>query len=357
MRRLSALLLLVLLTGCQPAPTRIQPATGSTTSSPRTEPDLNPHVTPPPGRVQVAPDLPAATAPLGMLSQQQVIAQVLDSYRNSPDRLTLSKVKFNPFDNLWEVTLTVDDPNLAVRPRSTPGLFTTNDPVERRKQDHSWLCVASELHGFLDGRTGQGRGGGHACGAPDRSRTGLEHYRGVILYGGETTILRLINPDGTREGRDLAIDIPQSVLDADHLALWQVQYGVNRTLDVWGLTGPQKRVVAYRLAMSDPPPEALLHWSVAAGVPVYPGALDRGGDPDRSVFLARATDAAQLIRWYEEQMPAYGWQRQGVSQGPGQAIQFRGAGGVVVQLGMTPVPDGTEIALTWVSGRPAAGQP
>ena len=348
MRYVCALLLLVLVAGCQSAPARVQPVTAAAGS---TEPGLNPHVLPPPGRVQAAPDLPTITAPPGMISQQEAMARALEWESKNGARLTLSQVKFDTLNNMWEVDFTVDDANIAVSPRSHPAEFTSNDPVEQRKQRRSWFCLAKEFHIFLNGRTGESKGGGFACGEPDRSRTDLEHYRGVMVDGGETTILRLLNPDGNPEGRDLRVAIPQSVLDADHLALWQIEYGVNRTLEVWGLTGPQQQVVAYRIDLSAPPPERLPNWRLVAGVPVYPGAFDRPDHPDRRLLLAKGADVASVMNWYDEQMPTYGWKHLAVSQGPGQAIQFRGAGGVVVQLSITPVSAGTEIALTWVSGK------
>lgn len=355
MRRFAIMLILLLLAGCGVAPAPVVPAALSTVSSPPSEPGLNPHVTLPPGRIQVAPNLPTVTAPAGMVSQQSVVDQVLAAHRADPARLTLSRVTFDTANTMWEVALTVDDANIAVEPRSHPNEATSSDPVERRKELRSWWCVASELHGFVDGRTGEGKGGGHACKAVERSRTDLEHYRGVILTGGETVVLRLLNPDGTPEGRDLTVNVPQDVLDAAHLGVWQVQYGINRTLEVWGLTGPSKQVVAYRVAMPEPPPQSLLQWNLFDGVPFYPGAfiLPRVDSAQGPVLSAPGAGPAAVLSWYSEQMPKFGWQKLPGKAAAESVLQFKGAGGVVEQLSVTQAADGTHIAITWPSGRPA----
>ncbi|HWI63955.1 MAG TPA: hypothetical protein VNT75_19135, partial [Symbiobacteriaceae bacterium] len=233
---------------------------------------LNPKVAPAPGGITVAPELAAVTPPPGMISQEEAKQIALASRWDMP--LVLSRMRFDEANGLWEVIFTTDG-RFAMQPRSHMAPpDTSSDPAEQRKAETSWFSIPTELNLAIDGRTGERWGGGFTAAAPDLTRKDLEHYRGRIIYGGEVVALRLTNPDGTWEGRTLMVDVPQAALTAAGPAFWQLKYGMGRLLDVWGLTGPQGRVVAYRLALADPPDERLLANRLVVNVPAMPGAID-----------------------------------------------------------------------------------
>lgn len=313
------------------------------------DPALNPRVTPPVASVTVSPELPRVEAPPGMISQQEAIEKAVAIERKMGAVLVLADMRFDQQNNGWELRFRTDE-RIAAAPRSHPPETMSPDPIERRKQRRSWFSLATELHLFLDGRTGEVRGSGFRGGRIDPDHPDLEHYRGRIVIGGDTVVLRLINQDGSPEGRDLAVDIPQDALGG--LAVWHLEYGVGRILDVWGLTGPGGRVVAYRVAMPDPPDETLLRYGLVAGVPMYPEAVERPGADGRRALLAPRATAAEVLAWYRAQMPVYGWRRLAVAQGPANAVQFQNTAGMVVEVSASEEGGGTLITLTWPSGAP-----
>lgn len=314
MRRSSAMLLLVsllLAAGCSSAPATPKPATSTppATSASATDP-VNPTVTPPKGEIKVAPDLVVTNAPSdgGYLSAQDAQAKAIALMAKSHEYgvLTLSSLQFDLANKTWEAKFTTDG-RLAAAPRSHPAEFTSNDPVEQRRQAHSWTSIASTINIALDGTTGEPRGGGFSSAKAEPTRSDLEHYRGVILEGGEVVKLRLTKPDGSREGRDIEVSLPQDVLAAANLPLWQVQYGAGRQLEVWGLSGRPNVVVAYKVALkSPPPPESLLAAGLMYGVPLYPGAYIKDG-----AMVIKNGDLKGIQEWYATQLPLYGFQPAG----------------------------------------------
>lgn len=100
--------------------------------------------------------------------------------------------------------------------------------------------------------------------------------------------------------------MPQDLLGGD-LSLWQLRYGTGRTAEVWGLTDRPGVVVAHRITMADPPPEALLAVELAAGLPICPGACMRPGEENTTVLQVDGADLPAVRDWYTERLPAYGW--------------------------------------------------
>lgn len=304
-RSLAALLIAAILAGgCAGAAPEIR------TESPRAAvaaEDLNPEITPPPVQVEVAANLPAVDAPDGFITQASARDTAIAAMqkRQWGGRLVLTALTFDTANKMWEAEFRTDG-RIPGRPRSHPYEHLSDDPVQRRRLEHSWVTVTTHLTMALDGVTGEIRGGGYRGGKAQPDRPDLEHYRGVIVTGGEVLTLRLIRADGTATGRDLEVWVPNDLLGAG-LSLWQLRYGHGRTVDIWGLTASPGVVLAHRIAMADPPPESLLAAPLAGALPLYPEAYIHHSDENTTVFLAPGADLAQARAWYAGRLPAYGW--------------------------------------------------
>lgn len=310
-----------------------------------TDPALNPRVTPPAPSVTVASDLPFVEAPPGMVSQQESVQKAVAA-AHYPMPVVLTRLDFDTANGMWMAHFSTGG-RVAMAPASHPApARVSDDPAEQRKDEYSWYSIASEVTLALDGRTGEVRGGGFSGGAPGLSRTDLEHYRGRILTGGEEVVLRLINQDGSPEGRDLMVDVPNGAL-TNGLALWQLTYGMGRVLDVWGLTGPEGRVAAYRLSLPHPPDEALLANRLVASVPVYRGAYDQPDQASRRLLLAQGATVSQVAAWYKASMPAYGWGPASPAGAAPESARFRSSMGILLQLDFSQLGSDVQIQLTW----------
>jgi hypothetical protein len=131
--------------------------------------------------------------------------------------------------------------------------------------------VAAHLDVSIDGMTGEVRGSGFASEQLQPDRPDLEHYRGLIVVGGEVLRLRLTGADGALVGRDIEVWVPEDLLNSD-LAFWQLWYGQGRSIEVWGLTTSPGVVLAHRITMVEPPPEAP-GGAAGAGVAAFPWGL------------------------------------------------------------------------------------
>lgn len=311
------------------------------------EPDLNPHVRLPDGPVKIAPNLPQHETPPGWLSQDEIIRRALETVAGDGKEhgyLTLSSVSIE--NGMWVVDFDTDG-RRACAPRSHPApMYSTDDPAERRRQEKSWASICQTVSTAFEGVTGEVRGGGFRGGLLNPSRPDLEHYRGYILTGGADLKLRLVNPGGAREGRDMDVTVPQQALDASGLSLWQLQYGTGRILDVWGLSGSPGSVAAYRLAMDDPPPESLLQAGLIEGLPQYPGAyISPGRQPGHLDLKVKDADPEAVDRWYAEHLPAYGWTLSNVAEGPGWLGRYRSAAWESLLVGVGPQDGGVLISF------------
>lgn len=273
---------------------------------------LNPQVNPPPLVVEVASDLAADGAPAGSLTAAGARARAL-SLMQSSGRAGLHRLTALRWDEVsatWEAEFATPDGRSVVAPLSHPAPVPTGDPVLDRKQARSWYSVTEAVTLVLDGSTGEVRGWGFRGGSVQPDHPDLEHYRGRIVSGGAETRLALIRPDGTPEGRELTVILPNSLFDGD-LAFWHIWYGTGRELEVWGLTGAGSKVVAHRIAMPDPPPENLLTYAVVQGLPVCPECRMESA-ADRLVrFVTAERTPEDLEAWYRSHLPEYGWEPAG----------------------------------------------
>ena len=243
-----------------PAAPTVPPAESASPAgtAPGARETVNPTIAPPPRNVAVAANLPKLEAPAGFLPREEAMAKALATVSRPGQYgpLILTALRFDEANAMWEAEFTTDGRQPAA-PRGHPLEHFSDDPVEQRRRAHSWVQVAEAITVALEGRTGEVVGGGFRGTAPMVDRPGLEHYRGRIITGGEVLQLQLTRADGSAYGRTLEVWVPQAALSGD-LAFWQVWYGSGRMLDVWGLTARPGVVLAYKVAMPDPPPESVL---------------------------------------------------------------------------------------------------
>jgi hypothetical protein len=323
---------------------------GAHTVSPPSHDDLNLVVNPPTPHVVVAPGLPVLTPPEGSLTQAQIIAAGIAAVNKATamggGQLTLSSIAL--VDGRWALTF-----------RGDGRAFTFSGgprPSDSRKGVYSHVAPVDQLTYKIIGATGEIYGTGSTGGALATSRTDLEHYRGFIISGGEQTTLRLVRADGGREGRDLVVWMPGQALSESGLDLWHLNYGTGRLIDVWGLTTAPGEVLAYRLAMTDRPGEALLDHDLIHGIP-----LPDGVKPTTAIFQSvlgyrlEGATVASLKAWYEEQMPRYGWQLgkpRTPSSGNAQVLRFVTGGWQYAEVAILPDAKGAQFTLTWGGTRP-----
>ncbi|HEY3366750.1 MAG TPA: hypothetical protein VGK74_16995 [Symbiobacteriaceae bacterium] len=356
-RKIAPILVLIALVawGCTNAGSRGKavpnPDMASAVAAPGGDSKLNPHVTVGPGTVKITPDLPTVTPPAGWLSQAEIQQKAMNavSANGGPGgMLTLTAIRPDEPNGLWVVEFATDGRQVS-GPHSHPALTNwPKDPVEQRKAGTSDVRILSAITYAFDARTGEGRGGGFRGGAPDLSRSDLEHYRGRIVSAGLNVQLRLTRPDGTRDGRDLDVWVPQEAL-GNRLSLWQLKYGAGRQLEVWGLTGRPATIAAYRLSMVDPPGEELLQNDLVGDVPAYPEAA-YGPDPEGWMsFVAKNSTPDQVWDWYAKQMPKYGWHLQdGTSAAPKDRSvrrSFRNDAWEQVTVEITGLPEGVRVRI------------
>jgi hypothetical protein len=304
--------------------------------------NLNPEVTPPKAQIQVAANLPVVEAPAGFITGAEARDKAVAAMqrREWGGLLLLTDLHFDAANKVWEASFQTDG-RIPGRPGSHPAEHRSDDPIEQRKLGHSWISVAGALDVTIDGVTGELRGGGFHGGKLQPDRPDLEHYRGRIITGGEVLKLRLTQADDTPTGRELEVWVPQALL-GDKLALWQLQYGQGRTVEVWGLTNGPGVVLAHRITMTDPPPESLLAAPLVDDLPLYPGAYLRPSDGRKTVIQAQGADPTQVRDWYVKQLPLYGWK-------PGTTPDiFETAAWAKVRLDVTPTNDGVQVTFTQI---------
>ncbi len=300
----------------------------------------NPEAAPPPVQVKVSEQLPVVEAPAGIITQTEAQNKAVAAMENRKwgGLLLLTELKFDALNKGWEAAFQTDG-RIPDRPRSHPYERLSDDPVQQRKLEHSWVSVAAELHVFIDGVSGEVRGGGFSGGKVQPARPDLEHYRGRIIDGGEVTRLQLTRVDGAPVGREIDVWVPQDLLGAD-LALWHLQYGHGRLVEVWGLTAAPGVVVAHRISMADLPPESLLAAPLADGLPIYPGAYIRPGDEKSTVLQTKGADAAAVRAWYLAQLPAYGWALTSTTD------TYESVTGEKVRMTLAPQENGAVVTFT-----------
>lgn len=345
MRRwmLMAMMTAALLAGCaaigrapagESVPVDGQALAGEGTPAP--EPDnLNPCVGPPSQRVVIPPGVTSADVPQHFIDR----AAELAGQSSQGGQLTLTAAHRE--GSLWAFTFQGD--GRAITFSEGPG--RPRGPMD----EASHVQVLDRLILRLNGQTGELYGREITGRGNLPLPAGLEQYRGRIVQGGQRTTLRLIRPDGSREGRDLVVWIPGRAVAEGNLALWHLTYGNGRMVDVWGLTTAPDEVVAYRLHMPDPPGEDLTQNRLFEGVPLHPEAVPaKGMWQDRGVFVIKQTPWEQVRDWYINEMPRYGWSpERGDQAGSGgeHHWSFRSEAGVSREILLRPGESGTELTI------------
>lgn len=311
---------------------------------PPAQDDLNPHVSPPATFVTVAPDLPQLTPPAGSKPQEQIIAAAMDAVSRSGmhrgGQLTLTQISLE--GELWDLEFQGDGRTYTFSHGPRP-----QDP---RRGAYSHVTPLGKVTVDVRGSTGEIYGIGQTGAPPITNRKDMEHYRGYIVTGGEQVSLRLVRADGGREGRDLTVWVTGESLRAGGLELWQLNYGVGKQIDVWGLTVATGEVLAYRVQMSDRPSEALLDHDVLNGIPLPDGAQVSTRGYDRAEFTLDGYTLSALKAWYEAQLPRYGWQlgKTYTADGNlGDTLRFVTYGWQDAEIKLSPTENGVKVALTW----------
>ncbi len=320
--------------GGEPPPVVADPPAGD---------QLNPVVAPPTPSVVVAPDIQGLTPP-----QEEVLALASSAMGVQGGQLTLSRIALT--DGLWRLEFQGDG-----------RAFTRSGgpmPVDLRKGVYSHIVPVDWITYEIDAASGEIRSTETRGAAIDTNRTDLEHYRGYVVEGGERTILRLVNADGSREGRDLTVWVPEGALDAGNLDLWHLTYGTGRLVDVWGLTNGSGEVLAYRIEMEERPSEAVLDHDLVHGIPLPDGAkVTRAIHQEAAGYLLEGYTVESLTAWYEEQMPRYGWEM-GKPPVPGQqgVLRFVALGWQEANIAMLPYEKGVQFILSWGMTRLGNGE-
>jgi hypothetical protein len=305
------------------------------------DPNLNPHVKAPSREVLVSPGLPIVTPPAGFISQAQAQAKglaALQARSQADPPLLLNSVSVEGAQ--WVLHFT---PLLPSPARFHGGPRRDPIPVTQQTSD---VAFVGEMTIGLDGRTGEYFSLGTTGGALGPAPAILEHYRGRIVDGGGSTTLRLVNPDGSREGRDLQVWVPQEAIDAGKAQFYQLLYGAGQQADVWSTTVGDGVVVAYKISLADPIAESLAATPLYRGIPVYPSANQTDSQVQASYKVGASRET--VLDWYLTEMPRYGWHlTMGVPRSAEGAnrLTFQNAAWSEASVVITEKDGGVEITL------------
>jgi hypothetical protein len=315
------------------------------TVDPPVSEELNPRVAAPAPRVVIAPGLPSLTPPPGSLTQEQIVAAGVALLEKGTGvhggQMTLTGISL--VDGRWELEFRGD--GRAIWFSSGPR------PQDPRKGVYSHVVSVGRLTCQLSAATGELYATGITGSAPNLDKDLLEHYRGYIVSGGDQMTVRLVRADGSREGRDLTVWVTGQALQQSGLELWQLNYGVGRAVDIWGVTIAPGEVLADRLEMPDRPGEELLAHDVIHGIPRPDGAMPtKGIYRDGAGYTLAGATVESLTAWYSEQMPKYGWEW-GKAPEPAspdaKVIRFVTFGWQDVSIAILPDPQGVQFTLSW----------